>query len=60
MANENLLVLSSKIEKYPNFKVIIYGVNANYFDKIIEFNIFVLSNFVLKGYNAILRFNDKD
>ena len=44
---------------HPNLKVIICGGDANYFDKMIEFNIFVLSNLVLEGLNAILRFNDK-
>ena len=47
-------------EKYPDLKVIICGGDAIYFDKIIEFNIFVLPNLVLEGLNAILRFNGKD
>jgi type III pantothenate kinase len=46
-------------KKYPDLMVIICGGNANYFDKIIEFNIFVLPNLVLEGLNAILRFNGK-
>ena len=44
---------------YPDLRVIICGGDAIYFDKIIEFNIFVLPNLVLEGLNAILRFNDK-
>ena len=46
-------------KKYHDLKVIICGGDAIYFDKIIEFNIFVLPNLVLEGLNAILRFNDK-
>lgn len=45
--------------KHPDLKVIICGGDAIYFDKIIEFNIFVLPNLVLEGLNAILRFNGK-
>ena len=44
--------------KYPDLKVIICGGNANYFDKMIELDIFVLPNLVLEGLNAILRYND--
>ena len=47
-------------KKYPDLQVIICGGDAIYFDKIIEFNIFVLPNLVLEGLNAILRFNDKN
>ena len=47
-------------KKYPNLKVIICAGNAIYFDKIIEFNTFVLSNLVLECLNAILRFNDNN
>lgn len=47
-------------KKYPDLKVIICGGNAIYFDKIIEFNIFVLPNLVLEGLNAILKFNGKN
>jgi type III pantothenate kinase len=39
--------------------VIICGGNAKYFDKMEEFNIFVVPNLVLEGLNAILRFNGK-
>ena len=46
-------------KKYANLTVIICGGNAIYFDKIREFNIFVLPNLVLEGLNAILRFNGK-
>jgi type III pantothenate kinase len=46
-------------KKHPDLMVIICGGDANYFDKIIEFNIFVLPNLVLEGLNAILRFNGK-
>ena len=46
-------------KKYPDLMVIICGGDAIYFDKIIEFNIFVLPNLVLEGLNAILRFNGK-
>ena len=46
-------------KEHPNLKVIICGGDAIYFDKMIEFNIFVLSNLVLEGLNAILRFNGK-
>ena len=44
-------------KKYPEIKGIICGGDAIYFDKIMEFNIFVLPNLVLEGLNAILRFN---
>jgi type III pantothenate kinase len=47
-------------KKYPDLKVIICGGDAIYFDKIMEFNIFVLPNLVLEGLNAILRFNGKN
>ena len=47
-------------KNHPELKVIICGGNAIYFDKIIEFNIFVLPNLVLEGLNTILRFNDKN
>ena len=46
-------------KKHPDLMVIICGGDANYFDNIIEFNIFVLPNLVLEGLNAILRFNGK-
>ena len=46
-------------KEHPDLKVIICGGDALYFDKIIELNIFVLSNLVLEGLNAILRFNGK-
>jgi type III pantothenate kinase len=46
-------------KKYPKIIVIICGGDANYFDKMIELNIFVLPNLVLEGLNAILIFNDK-
>jgi len=47
-------------KKYPDLKVIICGGDVIYFDKIMEFNIFVLPNLVLEGLNAILRFNGKN
>lgn len=46
--------------KYPNLKVILCGGDANYFDKIIEFNTFVLPNLVLEGLDSILKFNGVD
>ena len=46
-------------KKHPDLKVIICGGDAIYFDKIIEFNIFVLPNLVLEGLNANLKFNGK-
>jgi type III pantothenate kinase len=52
-------ILSEYNEKYPKIMVIICGGNAKYFDKMEEFNIFVVPNLVLEGLNAILRFNGK-
>jgi type III pantothenate kinase len=46
------------LKDYPELKVIICGGDANYFDKMIELNIFVLPNLVLDGLNAILKFNE--
>lgn len=44
-------------QQYPQIKVILTGGDGKYFDKPIEFNIFVLSNLVIEGLNTILRFN---
>jgi len=52
-------VLRQYQTRYPKLKVIICGGDAIYFDKIIEMNIFVLSNLVLEGLNTIMIFNDE-
>ncbi|RLD24397.1 MAG: pantothenate kinase [Bacteroidetes bacterium] len=52
-------ILGKYNKKYPKLTVIICGGNAKYFDKMKEFNIFVVPNLVLEGLNAILRFNGK-
>jgi type III pantothenate kinase len=48
------------LSKYKQLKVILCGGDANYFDKIIEFNTFVLPNLVLEGLDSILMFNGVD
>lgn len=60
--NGTLLEMKGIIEtykaKYDNLSVIIGGGDADFFDKNLELNTFVVSNLVLEGLRAILIYNE--